>query len=131
MIKKTFRQDIREIVDRGEFKTKVQIIFGRKSAGEDFDQYQKNYTFTNLAPITIYALVREPNADSLVYRQLGQVGLGAIEIVCNDKYYDWFKKCTKIRVNAQEYVVYKDSTGIHALLQKRVGGLMRTLLQKV
>ena len=45
--------NVSRLLDIPELSTKVYLYFATKVAGEDFDPYEKNYTYTNLNPLVM------------------------------------------------------------------------------
>ena len=110
--------------------TKVYFYFSYPSAGEDFDPYEKNYTYTNLNPQVVKMYVREIDAESLIWRQMGTQETGAVEILCEERYKNWFVTANKIIINDDEYEVYKEATGGNVMIQKRPFKVIRVVLRK-
>lgn len=117
----------RLIEDNG---TKILIYFSTKTAGEDYDPYEKNYTYTNLNPHTIKGYVTEISPEALKWKEYGLKEMGAKEIICEEKYTGWFKNANKIEIDGDEYEVYRESVGNRAIIQKRPYRLIRLMLQK-
>jgi len=111
--------------------TKILIYFSTKTAGADFDPYEKNYTYTNLNPKAIKAYVRDIKAEKLVWNQYGLAEAGAKEIICEEKYAEWMRLATKIEIDSDAYQVYKDNVGGKMLIEKRPFKLCRVILQRV
>jgi len=90
---------INDLIEKAEVTTKITIYFATPSYPEDYDKYEKNLTYTNLNPLSIKGYVREISPESLVWRQMGLQEMGAKEIICKEKYKDWFKKANKIVID--------------------------------
>ena len=112
-----------------EFATKIYIYMSSKVAGDDFDPYENNYTFSNLNPIVIKAYVREITPEALVYRQFGLDQIGALEIITEAKYKTIFENCNKIVVNGDNYIVFKEGTG-KSVITKRPGNLLHVVITR-
>jgi len=106
------------------------LYFSSKYAGDDFDPEEANYTYTELNPITIYGVVREISSEALVWKQYGLKETGAVEIITDVKHKVKFEGCTKIKIDSEEYQVYREGTGGRALIQARPAKLMRVILQR-
>jgi len=89
--------------------TKIYLYFSIKTASEGYDPYENNLTTTNLNPKTIKAYVRHLTAEQVLYKGYGTEHTGAVEIICEEKYLDWFETVSKIVINDNEYKVL--STG--------------------
>jgi len=113
-----------------ENSTKVEIYMSYKAAGDDFDPYEKNYTYYNTNPLMIKAYVTEVSPEGLVWKAYGLKEMGAKEIFCDSKYENWFRLCNKVKIDGDEYEVYKEGTGGRAIIQKRPHCLIRVMLQK-
>ena len=101
-----------------------------KAAGDDFDTYEKNYTFTNLNPITIKAYVRELSPEALVYKSYGLHEMGAIEILCDSRFKNAFENCNKVVVDNIVYQVFKEGTGNRTIIQTRPYNIIRVVLSR-
>ena len=121
---------ISDLLQHSYVATKISISFATKTAGEDFDSYEKNYTYSNLNPQTVKGYVREVDPTKLVYKQYGLSEQGAVEVLIDDKYEDWFRNCNKIEINGYNYHVFRESVGNRALITLRPFKLMRIVLKK-
>ena len=111
--------------------TKIYIYFATKMAGDDFDPYEQNYTYTNLNPVTIKGYVRQITPEALVWKQYGLREMGAKEIICDKRYRNWFEKCNKIEINGEKFQVFKEGTGNRCIIQERPFNLIRVVINKV
>lgn len=124
-------REVRQLLRDSEFTTKVKIFFAfSKSADDDFDPEEANYTYTNLNPKTIKAYVSNISAEAWILKEYGVHRIGAIEIIAEDKYETWFQNCQRVVVNDIDCQVFQSSVGSKALIQKRAGNLIRVLLQR-
>lgn len=121
---------ISDLITKDQFSTKVYLYFATPSYGEDYDPYEKNITYSNLNPLSLKAYVREISPESLVWRQMGLQEMGAKEILCDEKYKEWFLKSNKIVIDGDNYSVMKEGTGGNALIQKRPYNIIRIVLSK-
>ena len=102
----------------------------KKSAGDDYDSYEKNYIYSNLNPITINGYVSEISAEALVWKQYGLKEIGAKEVICEERYINYFRLANKIEIDGDEYEVFKDGVGGRVMIQKRPYHTYRVILQK-
>ena len=121
---------INRLLRNNRFSTKILLYFSTKTYGEDYDPYEKNYTYTNLNPLSIKAYVTEISSEALVWKQYGLKEMGAKEILCEAKYENWFKIANKIEIDSDEYEVFREATGFRAIIQKRPYNLIRVVIQK-
>lgn len=127
---------MRKIVDfiklfkNKDFSTKVYIYFANKSYGEDYDPYEKNYTYSNLNPVVIKAYYSELTPTSLVWKSYGLKEQGAIELICDKKYKDWFEKASKIVIQDDEYQVFREGTGNRSIITEYPYNIIKVILQK-
>jgi hypothetical protein len=128
-IKKT-NKIIQRILNNSGIATDIRIFMLTKTAGDDYDPYEKNWTIGNLNPITIKGYVREISYKSLVWRQMGYEEVGAVEIICEDKYNNYFEKCAKITINDNEYEVFRNMSGGRAVIQKLYPNLLKVVLRR-
>lgn len=120
---------LNQLINKSEFKEKIQIYFSTKVAGDDFDPYEKNFTKTYLNPVTIYGIVTEISPSTLVWKSYGLSEFGSVQVVCDAKYESWFRNCSKVVINEKTFNVFKEGTG-NAIIQKRPYGMIRVALQK-
>lgn len=125
-------QSLHDIIKYSEFSKKIQIYFGSRTVGEDYDPYEQNYEYeTNeLNPMTIKAYVTQVSPTQLVYKQYGLDKQGAVEIITEGKYESWFEDAVKITIDSVEYEVYRDAVGGRSLITKRPNKLMRVVLTR-
>ena len=121
---------IHSLLKDSEYTEKIKLFFSTKSAGEDFDEYEKTYDYTELNPVTIRAIVRMVTPEALVWKQYGLKEMGAIEILTEEKYKKWFENCIKIEYKNDVYTVFKDSAGSRAIIQSRPNDIIRVVLMK-
>lgn len=110
--------------------TKILIYPSKASFGDGYDSYEKNYTYTNLNPLTIKGYVREISAESLVWKGYGLKATGAKELICNSRYKNWFKIANKIVIDDEEYEVMKEGVGGRVQIQTRPYCLIRVILER-
>ena len=121
---------LQKILNHKEFATKIKIYFSSKAAGDDFDPYENNYTFTNLNYHTIKAYVSQMNPSSLVWKEFGLEEQGAIEVLCDKKYLTWFENANKIEISSKEYEVFKEATGGRSIITTRPFNMIRVVLRR-
>ena len=120
--------NIRELVKANG--TKVYIYFATKSAGDDYDPEEKNFIYTNMNPLVIKGYVTMISPEKLVWKQYGLQEMGAVEVLTESKYKNWFKICNKIVINDAEYAVFKIGNGNRVLIQDRPGNMIRVVLER-
>lgn len=123
-------KNIQKIFKDKNLVKKVKIYFHILTAGEGFDPEEKNYTQTNLNPITIKAIVTQVSPEALVWKQYGLSETGAVEIITEKVHTNKFKICSKIEIEGDDYTVWRDGTGDRALIQERSGNLIRVVLKR-
>jgi len=123
--------DINQFLTQGYENISIDCYFAKKVAGEGFDEYEKNYTNTIVSIRNIKdALSREITAERLVYKQYGLKELGALEILCDARYTEWFRKAVKIVIDNMEYEVYSDGVGNSPMIQARPFNMIRVTITK-
>lgn len=120
---------IKDLLKHNKFTTKVKIYMSTKTYGDDYDAYEDNYTFTNLNYITIKAYVRTLTPETAFYKQYGVYEKDIKEIICEDRFYDAFRKCNKVEIGNDEYEVLKTATGQGTII-KRPYKLIRVTLKR-
>ncbi len=122
--------EVQNILRDLEFTTKVQLFMSSKAAGDSYDEYEQNHSYTNLNPIIIKAYVKEISPEALVYKQYGLHQIGAKEIICELRYKNMFLNCNKIIINNDTYQVFKEGGGSRAIMQERAGNLLRVVVMR-
>ena len=122
--------DLDRLLTDSEFSTKVSLYMSTKTAGDDYDPREKNYTYTNLNPVTIKVYAREITPESAFYRQYGTAKAGAMELICKDTYRTWFENAKRIVINSTEYETYKDATGARVSIVGRPYKMIRVILSR-
>jgi hypothetical protein len=121
---------ITQILTHSDFCTKIKISFSHKTAGEFFDQYEQNWTYTNLNPITIKGYVSEISPEALVYKTYGLQNMGAKEILCDARYKNYFQYCNKLEIDGDNYMVFREATGNKTLISNRTKKLIRVVITR-
>jgi len=98
---------ILRLVKNKEFTTKVRISFATKAAGDDFDPHEANYVYTKLNPQTIKAYVSSIAPEKTYWKQYGLAETEIKEIICEDRYKEWFEQCEEIEIDNKKYQVFK------------------------
>ena len=118
------------IFKHSDFSTKITIYFSVKTAGEYFDPYEQNWTYTNLNPLTIRGYVSEITSEALVYKQYGLQNMGAKEILCDVKYKSYFENANKLEIDGDNYLVFKEGTGNKTLISNRTKKIIRVVVTR-
>ena len=87
---------------------KVTLYFAVETALEGYDPYEHNTIPSNLNPKTIRGYIHNITPEQLIYKQYGLSNVGAVEIVVDEKYYNWFKLANKITVAGIDYLVMRE-----------------------
>ena len=87
---------------------KITLYFAMEIAEEGYDDFEKNTTPSNLNPKTIRGYIHRITPEQLIYKQYGLSNMGALEIIVDDKYYNWFKIANKITVDGVDYRVMRE-----------------------
>ncbi len=122
--------ELHSLVQDKEFATNIQLSFATQSADESFDPETKNYTLTNLNPITIRGIVKQISPSSLVWKQYGLSNIGAVEIITEAKYSSWFETANKITIDSEDYALFREGTGGRAVILKLANNLIKVTLNK-
>lgn len=122
---------INNILRKPEFATKIRLFFSSAAPGDFYDSYENNLTFSNLNPITIKGYVRNLSPETAFWKQYGLHEAGMMEILCEAKYSDYFKRCNKISIGDSNYQVYKDGGGTRTMITERPMNLLRVVVSKL
>lgn len=120
---------IRKLLKDKDFATKILLYFSTKTQAEGYDNYEENYTYSNLNPIAIYGYVTDISPEALVWKQYGLQEIGAKEILCEAKYKEWFKRANKVTIDGDIFEVYREAAGNRVIIQTRPFNTIRILLQ--
>lgn len=78
--------------------TKIKLWFAVEIAEEGYDKWEDNTTPSNLNPKTVRGYVHNITPEQLIYKQYGLANMGAVEIIVDEKFYNWFKIANKIEI---------------------------------
>lgn len=111
--------------------TKVKLFFATRAIGDEYDNLEKNYTYTDLNPMVVKCYVSTIKAESLIWKQYGLSETGAKEIIVETKKVDLFRKAHKITIDIDEYHVYRENVGNRFLITEMKLGLSKIVLSKI
>ena len=97
-----------DLMDKDFTAEKITLYFAMETALEGYDPYEHNTTPSNLNPKTIRGYIHHITPEQLIYKQYGLSNMGALEIVVDSKYYDWFKIANKITIDSIDYRVMRE-----------------------
>jgi len=83
------------------------------------DPYEKNESKVYLNPLTIKALVRQVSFESLHWKYYGQLPVGSIELITENKNKTLLQTAEKIIYNNNEFKCWKDDSKGFAILERR------------
>ena len=118
---------IQRIIKNKELRTKVYLFMSTKTEGDDFDEYEANYIFSNLNPIVIIGYVRELTPEAAFYKQYGVHQSGAKEILCESRFRNAFENCNKIEIDSIEYQTFKGANN-KTLITERPHQIIRVVV---
>jgi hypothetical protein len=124
-------RQINDLLKNSNLTTKITIYFSTKTTDDSFDIREKNYIYENLNPQTIKGYCRDIKPESLFWRQIGVSETGAKEVICEEKYGDWFKMANKIEIGGDEFHVYRENVGNRVLITKLPFKLIKVIMTKV
>ncbi len=122
--------DIKKILKDKNFSTKIYLYFSSKTTSEVYDTYEDNYTVSNLNPLVIKGYVREITSETAYWKQYGLHQSGMKEILCENKYRNWFEKCNKIVIEDIEYQVFKSGTGGKTSIVERPFKILKVIVSR-
>lgn len=122
---------ITKLLSNRDYCSKISIFFSTKGTDDEYDDREQNYVYTNLNPQTILGYVRDFSPTSLVWKNYGLSETGAKEILCDDKYEDWFRNCNKIEIDDDEYEVFREASGNRVLITKLPYKVIKVVIKKV
>lgn len=122
--------EITDILKNKDFTTKIRIYMSSKTASEDYDNYENNYSYTNQNPITIKAYVRDLLPETAFWKQYGLHMSGIKEIITEDRFIEAFENCNKMEIDNIEYEVFKSGTGNNVSITKRPFKMLRVIVSR-
>ena len=87
---------------------KITLYFAVETALEGYDPYENNTTPSNLNPKTIRGYIHQSSPSQNIYKGYGLVDTGIMEIIVDEKYYNWFKIANKIEIKGTPYRVFRE-----------------------
>lgn len=124
-------REISNILKNNSFTTNVKLYMSTKVSGDAYDSYEKNYTLSNLNPITIKGLVRNISPETAFYKGYGQRLEGAKEIITEKRYVEAFKNCNKIIIDDVTYQVFREGLGNNVSIIERTNDLIRVTVTRL
>ena len=121
---------IEKILSKIANNTNVQFFFSKRVAGDDFDQYEKNYTDVFENPITRKLYVTEFTPEGLAWRVEGLNPSQGKMVVCDSKYENWFRYATKIVIDNVDYTPFAKG-GANVRITHRPNNLIRVIMYRV
>lgn len=121
---------ISKFLKHSNYSTKIYIYMSYKQAGSAYDPYEKNYNYYNLNPIIIKGYVSQLSPNSLVWKSYGLQEQGALEIVTEKRYKSYFENANKIKINDEEYQIFRESTGNRCIITEEHFQTICVILQK-
>lgn len=121
---------LNKLLKNDKLSTLVKFYFAFSSFGEDYDPYENNKTFTDLNPISVKMYVREIEGESLIWRKMGTQEVGAKEILCDEKYGDYFRRANRIVIDEDDYEVYREAVGGNVMIQQRPFHYITVIIRK-
>lgn len=128
---KKLNRQILKTIEHSGLNTKIQIFFSTRAVGEDYDPYEKTFTYTNQNPLTIKGYINDLTPEALVWKQYGLAESGMKEIICDKKYANWFRLCNKIKIDTDTYQVYREAVGNRFLISELPLKLIRVIVSKL
>lgn len=122
--------DIKKMINNKDLSTKVYIYMSTKEAGDDFDPYESNYTYANLNPLAIKAIVRELTPETAFWKNYGLFISGTKELLTEKKYRTAFENANKVVIDSIEYQTFKGGPGNRTLITERPFNTIRVVLTR-
>jgi len=120
---------IKDTVFKDYSETLWVYLKASNTKGENFDPYRETgYTKTQQSPLPVKATVRQITPESRVMKVLGQIALGAIEIVVKKEDKNLIKMAEKIEYKNKEYCTFNKSLGNRVQITEIPFGFYRIVL---
>jgi len=87
---------------------KITLYFAIEVAEEGYDPYEHNTTPSNLNPKTIRGYIHQSSPSQNIYKGYGLADTGIMEIMVDEKYYNWFKIANKIEIKGIPYRIFRE-----------------------
>jgi len=88
--------------------TKINLSFAVEYAEDGYDPFEDNTTPSNLNPKTIRGYIHQSSPSQNIYKGYGLADTGIMEIIVDEKYYNWFKIANKIEIKGVPYRVFRE-----------------------
>lgn len=99
------------------------------SKGSNFDPFLNvGYTTTNQNPEPVKAIIHQISGSGLIYKELGLVNTGTLEVIVKTTDVNLFKIAQKIIYDEIEYTPFNKATGNRVQIFKRPFGFSRIIL---
>ena len=100
--------------------------------GSNYDPFRNTgYTKSNQNPLSVKAMVKQLQANSLIMRELGLTVSGSIEVIIKRKDVALIKLAEKITYDNIEYSVYNKALGSRIQIYKKPFGFYHVVLFQV
>ena len=124
------KKNLLKLIKRNDLATKIKLKFSSNLYGDWYDPYENNVKSTNLNPITIKAYVNTLSAEKAYYKQYGENVDDVKEIYTEDKYANYFKNCSEIEIDSNNYQTYRSGTGNNVTIKKLPYKMMRVTVTR-
>jgi hypothetical protein len=133
--KRKYVRQFQDLMTKDYTATKIKLSFPIHTYENGYDPYENNATLVNLNPKTIKGYIHHLTPEQKIYKQYGLSNVGMIEIIVEDKYYNWFKIANKIEIEEVEYKTMRvgNAAGTHSnpkgtIVAKRAFRMVRLAL---
>jgi len=123
-------KNISRLLKNNKFMTKIQLYFSYESIPDWYDPYENVTETLILNPKTVKGYVSEIQITSLIWKEYGLQEMGAVQVLCDKQYKNYFMDCTKAEIDGQEFTVYKDTEGNRQNITENKAGFITVILSK-
>jgi len=109
------RIDVFEILRNEGKLSKLEVYQSQEVLN---DPYEKDYTKTNINPITIKALIINISFSALKWKFYGQLPTGSVQVIFEKKYTDMVRDADTIKYDSNTYGCWKDDAKKFAILER-------------
>ena len=123
-------KNLTKVLKNKKFMTKIQVYFSYEFVPDYYDPYENNTETLNLNAKTIKGYVSKMQQTSLIWKEYGLQETGAVQVLCDKQYKNYFMNCVKAEIDGQEYTVYRDTEGNRQTITENKAGFITVVLSK-
>ncbi len=101
---------------RNEGKLGILYVYASKETEDDPYEHTRTKTYYN--PLPIKSLIRQVSFEALHWKYYGQIPVGSIEVIAENKYLTLFRTADKIKYGDDYFKCWKDDSKGFAIIER-------------